>query len=191
MFWWCNWVCKWLWFYLLAVLNLLILVSGNFSDLKSMLSGISTAQLLSFGSCFHGLSLSRGRSSVHGIFQARVLEWVAISFSRGSSRPRDWTRVSRIAGRRVTTEPPGKPCGKEPTCKSRKHKRCRFDPWVSKLSWRRAWQPTPAVLPGESHGQRSMPVYPPQGHKGSWLKWQSTAHLFLSFHVQLFFSLWI
>ena len=32
-------------------------------------------------------------SSVHGIFQARVLEWIAISFSRGSSRPRDRTRV--------------------------------------------------------------------------------------------------
>ena len=39
-------------------------------------------------------------SSVHGILQARVLEWVAISFSRGSSRPRDWTWVSRLAGRR-------------------------------------------------------------------------------------------
>ena len=38
-------------------------------------------------------------SSVHGILQARILEWVAISFSRGSSRPRDRTRVSRIAGR--------------------------------------------------------------------------------------------
>ena len=37
--------------------------------------------------------------SIHGIFQAWVLEWVAISFSRGSSRPRDWTRVSCIAGR--------------------------------------------------------------------------------------------
>ena len=41
-------------------------------------------------------------SSVHGIFQARVLEWVAISFSRGSSWPRDRTWVSRIAGRRFT-----------------------------------------------------------------------------------------
>ena len=41
-------------------------------------------------------------SSVHGIFQARVLEWVAISFSRGSSRPRDRTRVSHIAGRCFT-----------------------------------------------------------------------------------------
>ena len=41
-------------------------------------------------------------SSVHGIFQAIVLEWIAISFSRGSSQPRDWTRVSRIVDRRLT-----------------------------------------------------------------------------------------
>ena len=38
-------------------------------------------------------------SSVHGILQARILEWVAISFSRGSSQPRDRTQVSYIAGR--------------------------------------------------------------------------------------------
>ena len=38
-------------------------------------------------------------SSVHGILQARVLEWVAISFSRGSSRPRDRTQVSHIGSR--------------------------------------------------------------------------------------------
>ena len=37
-------------------------------------------------------------SSVHGIFQARILEWVAISFSRGSAQPRDQTQVSHIAG---------------------------------------------------------------------------------------------
>ena len=48
-------------------------------------------------------------SSVHGILQARILEWVAISFSKRSSWPRDWTRVSCIAGRFFTTEPPGKP----------------------------------------------------------------------------------
>ena len=41
-------------------------------------------------------------SSVHGIFQARILEWVAISFSRGSSWPRDRTRVPHIVGRRFT-----------------------------------------------------------------------------------------
>ena len=41
-------------------------------------------------------------SSIHGIFQARLLEWVAISFSREFSRPRDRTQVSSIAGRRFT-----------------------------------------------------------------------------------------
>ena len=41
--------------------------------------------------------------SVHGIIQARILEWVVISFSRGSSQPRDRTHVSCIAGRFFTT----------------------------------------------------------------------------------------
>ena len=41
-------------------------------------------------------------SSIHVIFQARVLEWVAISFCRGSSQPKDRTQVSHIAGRRFT-----------------------------------------------------------------------------------------
>ena len=47
-------------------------------------------------------------SSVHGILQARILEWVAFLFSRGSSWPRDRTWVCCIAGRFFTTEPPGK-----------------------------------------------------------------------------------
>ena len=41
-------------------------------------------------------------SSVHGMLQAGILEWVAISFSRGSSQPRDRTQVSHIAGRCFT-----------------------------------------------------------------------------------------
>ena len=49
-------------------------------------------------------------SSVHGIFQARVLEWAAIPFSRGSSLPRDQTRVSRIHRRVLTAEPSERPC---------------------------------------------------------------------------------
>ena len=44
------------------------------------------------------LDCSLSGSSVHGILQARILEWVAISFSRGSSQARDRTRVSCIAG---------------------------------------------------------------------------------------------
>ena len=41
----------------------------------------------------------------------------------------------------------------------------RFDPWAGKLPWRRAWRPTPVLLPGESHGQRSLAGYSPGGHK--------------------------
>ena len=42
-----------------------------------------------------------------------------------------------------------------------------FDPWVRKIPWRREWQPTPVVLPGESHGQRNLVGYSPWGHKES------------------------
>ena len=46
---------------------------------------------------------------VHGILQARTLEWVAISFCRGSSWPRDWTQISYIEAYYLPSEPPGKP----------------------------------------------------------------------------------
>ena len=55
------------------------------------------------------LDYSQPGSSVRGILQARILERVAISSSRGSSRPGDWTCVSCIAGGFFTTAPPGKP----------------------------------------------------------------------------------
>ena len=48
-------------------------------------------------------------SSVHGIFQARILEWVAIYFSKGSSQPRDRTQVSHMEEDSLLSEPPGKP----------------------------------------------------------------------------------
>ena len=51
---------------------------------------------------------------------------------------------------------PGGTSGKEITCQCRRHKRLGFDPWVGKILWRRAWQPTLVFLPGESHRQRSL-----------------------------------
>ena len=45
--------------------------------------------------------------------------------------------------------------GKEPTCQCRRHKRFEFDPWILKISWRRAQKPTPVFSPGESHGHRT------------------------------------
>ena len=43
--------------------------------------------------------------------------------------------------------------------------RPRFDPWVGKILWRRKWQPTPVLLPGKSHGKRSLVGYSPWGCK--------------------------
>ena len=60
---------------------------------------------------------------------------------------------------------PGGTSGKEPACHCRRLKRCGFCAWVGKIPWRRARQPTPVFLPGESHGQKSLVGYSPQGRK--------------------------
>ena len=57
--------------------------------------------------------------------------------------------------------------GKEPACQCRRHKRCGFDPWAGKMTWRRAWQLTLVFLSGESHGQRSPADYSSWGRKES------------------------
>ena len=65
--------------------------------------------LLLLSTSYDPMDCSLPGSLVYGISQARILEWVAISFSRGSSQPRNQTRVSCLAGRVFTTEPPRKP----------------------------------------------------------------------------------
>ena len=55
--------------------------------------------------------------------------------------------------------------GKESACQCGRHKRLRFDLWIGKISWRRAWQTTPVFLPGESNEQMSLTGYSPWGHK--------------------------
>ena len=57
-----------------------------------------------------------------------------------------------------------------------------FNPWVGKIPWRRKWQPTPVLLPGESHGQRSLVGYSPQGHKES----DTTERLHFHFHFSIY-----
>ena len=61
--------------------------------------------------------------------------------------------------KRATTQTLGFPGGagcKKPACQCRRCKRRRFNPWVGKIFWRRAWQPTPVFLPEKSHGQGSL-----------------------------------
>ena len=71
-----------------------------------------------------------------------MVQWLRLCTSNGNGLPR-WCS------------------GKESACQGRRHKRCGFDPWLWKIPWRRAWQPTPVFLPGESCGQRSLAGYSP------------------------------
>ena len=63
-------------------------------------------------------------------------------------------------------------------------RRCGFSPWFRKIPWRRKWLPTPAFLPGESHGQKSLVGYSPRGHKEldtiEWLNNENNQSLSLS-----------
>ena len=55
----------------------------------------------------------------------------------------------------------GAASGKEPASQCRRHEKLEFNPWIGKIPWRRAWQPTPVFLPEESHEQRSLLGYSP------------------------------
>ena len=91
--------------------------------------------------------------SVHGIFQARVLEWVAISFSKGSSWPRDRTQVSCIAGRCFTLQ-----------FKKRKAKELTF----SSVQFISVTQSCPTLRPhGSQHARPPCPSPTPRVHSDS------------------------
>ena len=78
---------------------------------------------------------------------------------------------------------PGGTSGKEPSCQCRRYKRLGFNPWIGKIPWKRAWQPTPVFLPGESHGQRRLAGCGPQGRKEwTWLKQLSMQACIKSFN---------
>ena len=145
-------------------------------------------QLLSYVPLCNSMDGSLPESFVYGIFQTRILEQVAISYSRGSSWPRDPSCIpfSFCIGRQIlhhwTTwkthlllyniqKPSLNLISSEysfqtiwnfsPACQCRRCKRCGFDPWVEKIPWRRKRQPTPVFLPGESHEERSVAGYCP------------------------------
>ena len=67
---------------------------------------------------------------------------------------------------------------KQTSWQCRRHKRCKFDPCIGKIPWRRAWQPTPIFLPEESHGQKSLSSYSPWDCKESDMT-EATYHAFM------------
>ena len=70
-------------------------------------------------------------------------------YSKGNEN----TNLQRLSAAPVPSSFPSGTSGKESACPCRRQ---RINPWVGKIPWRRAWQPTPVSLPGESHGQRSL-----------------------------------
>ena len=92
------------------------------------------------------------------------------------------TRLCTFAGSQKLTGLPRWHSGKEFACQCRRPK---FNSWVGKIPWRRKWQPAPVFLPGEFHGQRSLPGYSPWGRKElDTMEWL-TLSLSLSLHVDL------
>ena len=79
---------------------------------------------------------------------------------------------------------PGGSSGKEPACQCRRQRWCEFSPWVEKIPWGRAWQPTLVFLPGEFHGQRSQAGYSPWvcrvGHD-----WRDSTHSMLVLPIKM------
>ena len=126
-------------------------------------------------------------SFVHGILQARILEWVAIPFSRRSSQPRDWTWVSCIASRFFTNWAPRE---------AWKYKQIKMSSCVlpslsgpALLLWspNKDWLPAPeGSLPGPEK---------PEGKAQPWSPWQVSFELTLALtlsqvHRQLSFHIW-
>ena len=72
--------------------------------------------------------------TVHGILQARILEWVAVPFSRGSSQPRDWPRYPTLQAYSLPAEPPEKPIVCQVKIKQHFHHWC-FDQMSSSFTW--------------------------------------------------------
>ena len=85
------------------------------------------------------------------------------SFGGGRGNSHQHTCLENLHGQRSLAGYAGGTSIKEPTCQCRRCERHGFDPWVRKIRWRRAWQPIPVYLPGESHGQRNLAGYSPWG----------------------------
>ena len=107
--------------------------------------------------CWNGLPCPPPRDLPHPGIKPRSLMSPALADRFFTTRPPG--KPHFLLSRNGSGDFPGGPSGKEPACQCRSQKRLRFHPWMEKIPWRRKWQPTPAILPGESHGQSSLGGY--------------------------------
>ena len=116
--------------------------------------------------CSWGLSHQKTLTQSHAVVSSTpTFKLLVFSVSH---RLLCWTSVFSLSQANTGSWHSGFPCGESgegPIGQGRRHKRHAFNPWVRKVPWRRAWQPTPLFLPGESPGQRSLEGYGPWGHK--------------------------
>ena len=108
--------------------------------------------------------VSENRHDTPGFISCSLVSVDPVGFQGASFRPihltktvflsqKDFTKPASLVAQFVKNLPATQETG--------------FDPWVGKIPWRRAWQPTPVFSPGESHGQRSLVGYSPRGGKES------------------------
>ena len=98
--------------------------------------------------CMHALETGIATNSSVLAWRIPGTEEPGGLLSMGSHRVRhDWSDLAEAACEGAF---PGGASGKEPACRCRRHRNRGFDPWVRKIPWRRAWQPTPVFLPRES-----------------------------------------
>ena len=71
---------------------------------------------------------------------------------------------------------------KESVWRCRRQQRHRFNPWVGKIPWRRKWQPTPVLLPGKFHGQKSLVGY--MGLQRVRHDW-AHMHIYITFQIKI------
>ena len=100
-----------------------------------------------------------------------IINWYTKSEGKQNKRGLLTTRKKMFPHKQLFTLPdsglPRRDSSKESACQCKRHKRCRFDPWVGKILWRRKWHPTAVFLPGKFHGQKILAGCVPRGHKES------------------------
>ena len=109
-------------------------------------------------------------ASIYGVAQSLTGLKRLSSSSRNAETKEEQSRNNRAVikqGPGFSTGLPRWFYGKESACQCKRHKRCRFSPWVGKIPWRRSWLPTPVFLPEESQGRGSLVGFSPWGRTES------------------------
>ena len=97
-----------------------------------------------------------------------ILAWKILRTEKPGGQRVGHDLTSEYAVGQIVLHLPRWSSGKEATCQCRRHRRCKFYPWVRKIPWSRKWQTTLAFLLGKCYGQWSLASDSPQGRKESY-----------------------